>query len=77
MIKTVLLAAIAERSELFGSTIAEALAELTGCLTESLDKGEKVTWSGFRFLRCHRPRCPHWAATHKRVQKWRSRQAMA
>jgi DNA-binding protein HU-beta len=46
MTKTELIAAIAEKADLPKATVAQALAALPDTIVESLNKGEKVSWSG-------------------------------
>ena len=46
MTKTELIAAIAGKSDLPKSTVANALGALTDAIVESVKKGEKVSWSG-------------------------------
>ena len=46
MNKTELIAAIAEKAGLPKATTAQALGALSESIVESLQKGEKVSWSG-------------------------------
>jgi DNA-binding protein HU-beta len=46
MTKTELIAAIAEKADLPKSSVAKALGALSDSIVASLNKGEKVSWSG-------------------------------
>ena len=46
MTKTELIAAIAAKSDLPKTAVADALGALTDTIVESVKKGEKISWSG-------------------------------
>ena len=46
MTKSELIAAIASKSDLPKTTVADALSALTDTIVDSMRKGEKVSWSG-------------------------------